>query len=405
MDRQEQRHWAGFYLRGLLLDGERKSIAPLAERAGADVQSLQQFIGQSTWSDQSVQHTLNDFMQRELGAADYWLVDETSFPKQGDHSVGVARQYCGSLGQKANCQVAVSLHARCQNSGWPMGWRLFLPESWTQDRERCRKAGVPDTVGFKPKTDLALELIEQALAAGLAPGVVLADQVYGGSFVWRRHLHDWGLSYCVAVSDDTAVWTDEVWQTQRGHRGRGRPRQCPPRQHILGLKQLAQQLPKSAWHQLTWRQGTQGPQRSRFALAAIWVAHPRGEAGKRARWQEYALIEWPPGEPAPTKYWLSWWQERSPSLREVVKAARGRWPVEQDYRELKEELGLDHFEGRSWLGWHHHVAMVTLAFAFLRLEQRRLEKKRECHAADDAPPIGSMADSAHRGLPVVLEPL
>jgi SRSO17 transposase len=186
MDRQEQKRWAAFYVRGLLLDGERKSIAPLAERVGADVQALQQFIGQSTWAPPQVQENLNRFLNRRLGAAKYWLIDETSFPKQGKHSVGVARQCCGSLGKKANCQVAVSLHARKDASGWPLGWRLYLPEAWFEDPQRLRRAGVPQSVRFAPKTDLALELIEEALSQGIQRGTVLADQAYGSSFQWRQ---------------------------------------------------------------------------------------------------------------------------------------------------------------------------------------------------------------------------
>jgi SRSO17 transposase len=375
MDRQEQRHWAGFYLRGLLLDGQRKSIAPLAQRVGADVQCLQQFIGQSTWSAQRVQHTLNEWMQRQLGSGGYWIVDETGFPKQGNHSVGVERQYCGSLGKKANCQVAVSLHARQGATGWPLGWRLYLPESWTEDPERRRRAGVPAEVVFKAKTDLALELIAQAVAEGMEPGMVLADQAYGSSFAWRRQLRQWERPYCVAVNEDTSVWTEKVWQSQRHGYPLGRPRRCPPREASLSLAQLARQLPAKAWHRVTWREGSRGPQRSRFARVAVWASHREGKHARLERWQEYALIEWPEAAPGPTKFWLSWWAGRQPRWHELVAAAKGRWPIEQDYRELKDELGLDHFEGRSWAGWEHHVAMATLAFAFLRLEQRRSKKK------------------------------
>lgn len=400
MSRREQRQWAGFYLRGLLLDGERKSIAPLAQRTGGEVQSLQQFIGQSPWSASEVQHTLNAFMQEQLGAPTDWIIDETGFPKQGTHSVGVARQYCGSLGKRANCQMAVSLHARYPHSGWPLGWRLYLPESWTQDPERCRRAGVPAEVGFKPKTDLALDLIAEALAQGMKPGVILADHTYGRSFLWRRRLLEWALSYCVGVDEDTAVWTEAVWQTQCQN-PTGRLRKRPPRGLIVSLKSLAQSLPAKAWHRVTWAEGSRGTKRSRFALVAVRAAHRKGRDEKLPRWREYALMEWPAGEPAPTRYWLGWWQGDKPTLVQAASAAKGRSPIEQDYRELKDELGLDHFEGRSWVGWHHHVAMVTLAFAFLRLEQRRLEKKPDCHVADDAAATGPLAHSAGRLLPLV----
>lgn len=405
MDRQEQKRWAAFYVRGLLLDGERKSIAPLAERVGADVQALQQFIGQSTWAASQVQEHLNRFLNRRAGAGKYWLIDETSFPKQGEHSVGVARQYCGSLGKKANCQVAVSLHARTDASGWPLGWRLYLPEAWFDEPQRLRRAGVPESMHFAPKTDLALELIEEALSQGIQRGTVLADQAYGSSFQWRQRLRGLNLAYCVAVNPDTAVWTEEVWASQRQGCGLGRPRQCPPRQEITGLDKLAERLPARAWCRVTWREGTKGPQHSRFAMAAVWASHRKGQPQAPERWREYALMEWPADQPAPTRFWLSWWQDRPPGLRELVQAAKGRWPIEQDYRELKDELGLDHFEGRSWLGWHHHVAMVTLAFGFLRLEQQRSKKKPGPIPADGSASADSTAHSAGGLLSVVPHPL
>jgi SRSO17 transposase len=403
MDRKEQSHWAGFYLRGLLLDGERKSIEPLASRVGADAQSLQQFIGQSTWSAQRVQETLNRFMIQQVLGPGYWIVDETSFPKQGEHSVGVARQYCGSLGKKANCQVSVSLHWKNQEMGWPLGWRLYLPESWALDQERRKRAGVPQEVVFVPKTDLALQLIDSARSQALPAGTVLADSVYGSSYEWRRQLRDWQLSYCVEVEGATAVWPDSVWQKPRPRRRLGRPRQSPPRQSIVSLKELARRLPALAWQTVNWREGTKGTLRSRFALSRVWAAHRQGKT--QERWPEYALIEWPEDQPAPIKFWLSWWQGRTPALEPVVQAAKNRWAIEQDYRELKDELGLDHFEGRSWLGWHHHVGMVTLAFAFLQLEKSRTKKKLRSDPADDAPSDGAAIDSVGRILPLVPDPV
>jgi SRSO17 transposase len=405
MNRPEQRRWAGYYLRGLLLDGQRKSIAPLAQRVGADVQCLQQFIGQSTWSARQVQRTLNQWLQRQLGSGGYWIIDETSFPKQGNHSVGVARQYCGSLGKKANCQVAVSLHARQGTTGWPLGWRLYLPESWTEDPERRRQAGIPPEVGFQTKTDLALGLVAQARAEGLEPGMVLADQAYGSGFAWREQLRQWKQPYCVAVNEDISVWSEEVWQTQRHGCHRGRPRRSPPREASLPLAQLARQLPAKTWRRVTWREGSRGPQRSRFARVAVRASHRKGGNARLEHWREYALIEWPEAAPSPTRFWLSWWADRQPRWQELVAAAKGRWPIEQDYRELKEELGLDHFEGRSWAGWEHHVAMVTLAFAFLRLEKRHSKKKPQGHVAAAAMPVDSPADSFGGLLPVVPDPL
>lgn len=209
-------------------------------------------------------------------------------------------------------------------------------------------------------------------------------------------MRELNLAYCVAVNPDTAVWTDEVWASQRQGCGLGRPRKRPPREEITGLDRLAERL--RAWRQVTWREGTKGPQRSRFVMAAVWSSHRKGQP---ERWREYALMEWPADQPAPARFWLSWWQDRPPGLRELVQAAKGRWPIEQDYRELKDELGLDHFEGRSWLGWHHHVAMVTLAFGFLRLEQLRSKKKPGPIPADDSASADSAAHSPGGLLSVV----
>lgn len=377
LGRCERRRCAGLYLRGLLLEGQRKSIEPLAARVGGDVQALQQFIGQSPWAAQPLHTALNQSMGALLGRGRYWVIDETAFPKQGTESVGVARQYCGALGKIASCQVAVSLHWTDQELSWPLGWRLYLPESWTTNQTLRAKAGVPDTVVYQTKLQLAMNLIEEALRQNMARGVVLADHLYGNSHAWRRQLHQHRLAYAVAVSGDTGVWLQAA---QPGAPKRGRPLGHWPRAEIKSLCEVARQLPAAAWKTVAWREGSRGPQRSRFASVTVWAAH-RGEGTSAARWAEQVLIEWPDGESAPKKYWLCWQPEGPAELLELAQNAKARWKIEQDYRELKEELGLDHFEGRGWLGWHHHVAMVTLAFAFLRCEQFGAKKNFTTHLA------------------------
>ena len=387
MGRAERRRWAEVYVRGLLLDGERKSIEPLAARAGGDVQGLQQFIGQSPWAAEAVQQALNARMSAALAPSAYWIVDETSFPKQGAHSVGVARQYCGALGKIANCQVAVSLHWSNGTASWPLGWRLYLPESWAADPARRRKAGVPAEVAHASKTQLALELIQAVRAQGVPPGIVLADSFYGDGFVWRAQLHEKGLGYVVGVEGRLGVWLAPETDARPARPG-GRQR-LPPRAAILALRTAAIVLPKKSWRRI----GT-GKIRSRFARFEVLAANRSPGHGKLPRWHETALVEWPHDAPEPTRFWLCWLPDQSGSLEDLVRHAKARWRIEQDYRELKDELGLDHFEGRTWVGWHHHVTLVTLAFAFLRLEQRRSKKNSAPHAARHPPPSPAPADPA-----------
>ena len=380
MGRAERKLWASYYVRGLLLDGERKSIEPMAKRTGADVQALQQFIGQSPWPADQLQKDINRVTKERLPAPQYWIIDETSFPKQGTHSVGVTHQYCGALGKLANCQVAVSLHASTGQMSWPLGWELYLPQTWISDWTLRSKGAIPKETTCKTKPQLAIELIEKALSQGLCPGVVSADQLYGESFGWRALLKAKGVTYCVATSPQTSLWLcTAVAPTPRSNLGR--PPKRPPRDQILSAFEVASQASKEAWQEVTWRQGTRGDQTSRFYSVAVRAAHRAGKNNKTERWTEQLLIEWPADQPSPLHYWLCWMKEDQPHLLDLVTNAKARWRVEMDYRELKEELGLDHFEGRSWVGWQHHVALVSLAFVFLRLEQQGCKKNDKTDVA------------------------
>jgi SRSO17 transposase len=301
-----------------------------------------------------------------------WIIDDTGFPKQGRHSVGVARQYSGTLGKVGNCQVAVTVHLSTETESMPLDWALYLPQAWSGDIARCRQAGVPAPAVFRTKPELALDLIDQLLAWGLRRQLVLADAGYGNSTEFRHGLARRGLQYIVGVESHTAVWEQSSAGVPAHRRGRGRPRPPHYRGQPLGLRQLALALPPQAWRTLTWRQGTQGPQRSRFAACRVQPAH--GHAHHQPELASvWVLIEWPADTAAPTKYWFSNLPE-GVSLRRLVRLAKLRWRVEQNYQQLKEELGLDHYEGRGWQGWHHHVTLVCLAYAFLLLERRRFKK-------------------------------
>jgi len=378
MGRKERRNWARVYLEGLLLDGERKSIEPMAARLkGADVQALRQFVGQSPWAVEEIGRRLALKMVDLLSEAEVWIIDDTSFPKAGKHSVGVARQYCGALGKIANCQVAVTLHWSGAEASCPLSWRLYLPKEWCDDPDRLTKVKAPPGAQYRTKSELALELIDQARAWGVPPRPVVADSFYGNDFDFREQLRQRRIHYAVQVEPSTVVWDQEPDIPRPGPGKRGRPRKHPPLESIprpCNLSSLAPTLPADAWQVVEWREGSRGPQRSRFALLQVWAAHDWRTRSQMVREPEWLLLEWPENAAAPTKYWLAWFKSQPPGLRQIVGIARSRWRIELDYRELKDELGLDHFEGRHWLGWHHHVMLVTIAYAFLRSEQLRLKK-------------------------------
>lgn len=389
MGRSERRHWARVYLEGLLLDGDRKSIEPLAHRVkGADVQALRQFVSQSPWAVEEVERRLAQQVVDLLSEAEVWILDETSFPKAGQHSVGVKRQYCGALGKIANCQVAVSLHWSSAERSCPLVWRLYLPQEWIEDAKRAKEVRLPAGTVYRTKTELALETLDQVLAWGLPPLPVLADSFYGNDFSFREALRERQLQYAVQVEPSTVVWREDPNLPVLPSRKKktGRPRRYPPLEALPrpeSLETVTQQLPRSAWRAVTWRQGSRGAQRSRFAMLPVWAAHGWREQAHPRRIREWLLVEWPKGEKQPTKYWLAQLGSQTLGLRRFVRLAKARWRIEQDYREMKEELGLDHYEGRQWLGWYHHVYLVTMAYAFLRSEQARLKKNFWCDFTDD----------------------
>jgi len=390
LGRSERRRWAKAYLKGLLLDGARKSIEPLAQRTGEDVQSLRQFVGQSPWPVEEIQGRLAQKTVDLLSEPEVWMIDETSFPKAGEASVGVARQYCGALGKIANCQVAVSLHWSTAEASCPVGWRLYLPASWLSSPERRAVGKIPDDVVYRSKNELALDLIDQALAWGLPRLPVVADSAYGNDFDFRSGLRERKMPYAVAVEPSTKVWTsDPAAVPVPPRKSRGRPQKYPALKDMpepQTLREIAQACPPKAWHHVTWRQGTKGPMRSRFARVQVWAAHGWRKSGHPKREMEWLLIEWPEGAKEPSDYWLIHLDDPAVGLRRLIRIARARWRVEMDYRELKEELGLDHYEGRHWLGWYHHVTLVSIAFAFLRSEQARSKKNFWCDDDHDSSP-------------------
>jgi SRSO17 transposase len=374
MGRKERGQHAEEYVRGLLMDGERKSIEPMANRLpDGDVQALQQFVNQSPWSSREVRASLARKVEREFVPEAYWLIDEVSFPKQGKRSVGVARQYCGALGKTANCQVAVTLDLGTEESSTPLDWALYLPEQWIDDPVRRKEAGVPEEITFKTKPELALDLVDGVRGWGLQNRLVLADSLYGDGYEFRQGLRSRQLDYVVQVSGELMAWTKDPHPPKppmkRGGkipRKRFYAKELPP---ARSLCQIAKELPSQSWKKITWREGTKGPLSSRFARVIVWMANGLIQGKTMEVPSEELLIEWPEGKKEPLKYWLSSLSPHRTSWRGLVRKAKGRFRIEQDYEEMKGELGLDHFEGRSWQGWHHHVTLVTLAYAFLMLER------------------------------------
>ena len=371
LGRSERRTAMGQYITGLLLDGERKSIEPIAARLADDAtqieamrQRLQQCVVVSAWDEATVFARLAQMLDRELPEVTAFVVDDTGFPKKGHHSVGVARQYSGTLGRTDNCQIATSLHLAGERGSGCIGMRLYLPEAWTSDRRRCQAAGVPDTVTFAPKWQHALALLDAALAAGVRRHVVLGDAAFGEVTAFREALTDRGLAYVLRVPSNLVVWPPGTRFAVPARRSvMGRPRSTPRPTAPTAPLPVAAVAATLRHRRTTWREGSRGPQASRFAAVRVHLAHRHAE-GAGPGPEVWLLSEWPRGESAPTKYYLSSLPATTP-LRTLVRFGKLRWRIERDYQELKGELGLDHFEGRTWAGFHHHVALCAAAHAFL----------------------------------------
>jgi SRSO17 transposase len=377
--RADQRARGQCYLRGLMLDGRRKSIEPMAARLGeVHYQALHHFVATSPWDWRPVRQRLAEVLCGALGPT-AWVVDDTGFPKDGSCSVGVQRQYSGTLGKRANCQLGVSVNAVTEQASCPLDWRLFLPERWDQEAMATRRAAchLPEQVHHRPKWQLVVDMLDELAGWELHPPVLLADSGYGevGEFRWGLDARQ--IPYVVEVQAATSAYPEPVHPTAAPYSGKGRrPR---PRYHDTpsSLKDLALAAGQQACVDLIWRRGSKGLQRGRFLALRVRPAGVTPRRLARAAGAElpvcWLLAEWPRGKPEPTKYWLSNLPEATP-LVELVRLARLRWRVEQDYRELKGALGLDHFEGRGWPGWHHHVTLVSVAHGFLTLERLRRPK-------------------------------
>jgi SRSO17 transposase len=408
-DRAAPMQW---YLQGLMLPGGRKSVEPMAARVRPQAvrsahQSMHHLVSTSAWSDEAllaaVAEQVLPVLTRGGTESCFWIIDDSGFPKKGTHSVGVARQYCGQTGKTDNCRVAVSLSLATDANSLPLAYQLYLPTEWTDDPKRCAAAGVPESVGFMTKNQIAAAQIRSAIAAGVPRGVVLGDAAYGDDCALRDELSEQNLIYALGVRSQTTVW----WGTHQpaappppATRGRPRVRVVRDAAHRpLSVRALAQALPARAYRTVAWRQGTAEKLSGRFARVRVVTAHD-----DRARNPEWLVIEWPRGDAEPLRYWLSTLPEAT-TFKALVGTLKGRWRIERDYLELKQELGLGHYEGRNWRGFHHHASLCIAAYGFLTLERLRGSKKNHARFKAPAVPEGFRPRGAgtHAAPPAVLD--
>lgn len=366
LGRKGRRESFALYSEGIFGDGERKSIEPIAARACADPsradaehQRLLHFALDAPWSDHDVRleaarYALNAMTAKE--PVDSWIIDDTGFLKQGSHSVGVQRQYTGSAGKVANCQVGVSLTVTTRTEQLPIDFALYLPETWTEDRARRQEARIPASLQFATKTELALQLLQRAVDDGIPPGLVLADQAYGTAREWRKGVREMGLHYAAAVDNRTTVMVFD----SLGRR----------RDEIISVIDLALRIESNGgFRRCTWREGTKQDLSARFALRRVVPAYDGGH-GIEKREPVWLLIEWRDNENEPANCFFCSLPERL-TKKTLVRRVMQRWRTERAYQDLKDELGLDHYEGRRFPGWHHHVSVVLCCYAFAIAERVR----------------------------------
>ena len=384
------------YCTGLLLPGERKSVEPMAARLGPENvrqthQSLHHVVADAPWRDEDlleqVRHYVLPAMQKQ-GPIVAWVVDDTGFVKKGTHSVGVTRQYCGQVGKQENCRIGVSLSLSTAEASLPIAWRLYLPEVWSQDKKRRKATGIPEDIGFQTKPEIALQHIQAAVHRKIPPAPVLADAAYGNDTKFREGITESGLRYAVGIQSSTSVWKPgQSPLPKRRWKGIGRPTKLlrrDPHHKPVPVRELAMSLPSSAWKTIVWREGTRKSLRSRFAALRIRTAH-RDYWSSELRPQEWLLMEWPREEAEPSRYWLSTLPAET-KLSDLVRLAKHRWIIERDYQELKQELGLGHYEGRGWRGFHHHATLCIAAYGFLVAERTRFSPSARAGQVDLSAP-------------------
>ena len=380
LGRSERRVAATAYIEGLLIPGKRKSIEPMAKRVGVDSQKLQQFMTDSPWDEEAVWKTIRREIVPHLEPLDAWVVDETGWLKQGRHSVGVRRQYCGSVGKVANCQVSVEVAVSCGGIAAPVAGRLYLPEKWSQDRSRLRRARVPKEIEFATKPKIALELIRQTLADGVAKAPVLGDAVYGDGFGFREELRRLGMEFFLQVTPTMHTGWDYEVETEMK---RTRRRVSPTAEPTQTLQEMALAIEPKDWKKCVWTAVGGETRKTRIAWKQVYLASRLRLSGGDLE-KVWLVVDWPEGDEAPYHCYLAHLHS-PPTKAQCLKLSRSRWQIEQYFKRAKDDLGLDHYEGRSWPGFHHHLVLSALAYLFVLTVYLRSKKNFWAHVGTDAP--------------------
>lgn len=395
LGRRERREGAALYVQGLLMPGERKSIEPMAERLGVDSQKLQQLMTDSPWDEEEVWRAIRGNVVPVMEPLSAWVVDETGWLKQGSKSVGVTHQYCGAVGKTANCQVSVEVVVSDGEIAAPVAGRLYLPESWTGDSERRRAAGVPEAARFQTKPEIALDLLRQVLADGVSPAPVLGDEVYGTSGEFRRELRRLGLEYFLNAGRELQAWTEPVKTRRAGKHWvvvKGEPQSS-------SLGALSRTITDGQWHHVAWHAADRAKRHTRIAWLAVYVLSDLDP--DTGEWpQTWLVVDWPEGDAEPYHIYLTRLQTAPVPIR-CLRLSRGRFVVEQFFQRDKTDLGLDHYEGRTWLGFHHHLALAAVAYLFVLVVYLRSKKNFWCYVGKGIASDAAVAGTVSRTLPLL----
>jgi SRSO17 transposase len=392
LGRSERRLHAARYIEGLLMPGERKSMEPMASRLGVDMQGLQQLITDSPWDEQPLWATIQREVVPSLEPLEAWILDECGWVKQGRDSVGVSHQYCGAVGKQANCQVSVDLAV---SDGWvvaPIGGRLYLPKSWTEDRERCRRAGIPIEVEFATRTQLGTELIEQAVHNQVSRAPLLADAMYGDSAEFRARLRQHQLEYFLQVTPGEHKGWREPVKSRLKQVHYHVDKDTPPSQTLV---ELAAQIRPREWKKCEWTSASGQTRTTRLAWSELYLQADLRQGGMEKHW---LVVDWPEQDPDPYRYYIAHLHQ-PPSRARCLRLSRSRWQIEQFFQRAKTDLGLDHFEGRSWRGFHHHLVLCVIAYLFILMVYLRSKKNFWCHVGTDAESDPAIASEIERLLP------
>jgi SRSO17 transposase len=392
LGRSERREGAVLYVQGLLMPGERKSVGPMAERLGVDSQKLQQFMADSPWDEQEVWGAIRREVVPVMEPLVAWIIDETGWLKQGEHSVGVAHQYCGAVGKQANCQVSVEIVVSDGEIAAPVAGRLYLPEKWATDLPRRQAAGVPAEVQFQTKPAIALDLIKAVLADNVAPAPVLGDEVYGAASELRWELRRLGLEYFLNGGGDLLAWTRPV-KTRLAKKYWGVPEDQPP---ASSLAALSQAITQAQWHPVAWRAADGTKRKTRIAWMPVYVLSDLDR--QTGEWpQTWLVVDWPAGAADPYHLYLAWFKTK-PTAARCLRLSRGRFPVEQFFQRDKTDLGLDHYEGRFWQGFHHHLVLAAVAYLFVLAIYLSSKKNFWCYVGKGVARDTAVVDTVNRVL-------